>query len=426
MRSLTGGRVRAIGRLPGRWGPLRDHDARFLVAGSFVASLGYGLYTTGSLLFYTRVVGLSPQEVGLGLSVAGAAAIVSAPFVGQWADRLTARRACIFIGIAQALLLASSVLVTSFGWFALVISLLGVAENGGAVARQALVADVASPTERVRLAALLRSSFTLGLTVGLAVAGAAIAFDSAAVYTTIMLVNGATALVAVGLTVFVSSEGKVATPAPAAALLGALRDVPYVAVAILSGLIGIVDTIIAVGVPLWIVDRTEVPRPFASWILVLNTALVVVMQVPLSRWIRDAKTARRAFIFAALAGAVGLGPLALTRNTPTGVALSALALSVAILTGASLLGAGASWALRYGLAPEGSQGVYGGVFSTAVSVKSLVGPAIVTFAVTHSLSGGLLLLGAYLGLAALSGPVVRWGYRSRSRYVEGSYLVSSP
>jgi hypothetical protein len=425
MRSLRGGRVPAIGRPAGRGGPLRDHDARLLVAGGFVASLGYGLYTTGSLLFYTRVVGLSAQEVGLGLSVAGAAAIVSAPFVGQWADRLTARRACILIGIAQALLLASAVLVTSFGWFVLVISLLGVAENGGAVARQALVADVASPTERVRLAALLRSSFTLGLTVGLAVAGAGIAFDSAAVYTTIILVNGATALVAVGLTVFVSSEGKVATPAPAAAVLGALRDVPYVAVAMLSGLIGIVDTIIAVGVPLWIIDRTEVPRPFASWILILNAALVVVMQVPLARWIRDAKTARRALVCAALAGAAGLGPLALTRSTPTGLALSALALSVALLTGASLLGAGSSWALRYGLAPEGSQGLYGGVFSTAVSVKALVGPAIVTFAVTHNLSGGLLLVVGYLGLAGLSGPVVRWGYRSRSRYVEGSHLVSS-
>lgn len=50
---------------------------RFLTIASFVTTVGSGLYLAGSMLFFTRVVGLSVAGVSSGLAIATVVGILS-------------------------------------------------------------------------------------------------------------------------------------------------------------------------------------------------------------------------------------------------------------------------------------------------------------------------------------------------------------
>jgi hypothetical protein len=411
--------VAARGRTTGR------RDEVLLVAGSAVASLGYGLYTTGSLLFATRVVGLPVERLGLALSVAGATALLAGPLVGRLCDRYGARAVCVSVGLLQSALLAALVPVRSPLALVVVLALLGAAENGGAVARQALVADVAGPAGRVRLAAWLRSAFTGGLTLGLAAAGVALAADPRRAAPAVVLVTAATCLAATALTLPV--RVRAASPGAHPVLLRtALRDLPYAAVAVLTGLAGVVETAGTLGLPLWVLTRTAVPRPFASWLLAGSTVLVVALQVPVARRVRDVARARRALGAGCVVAVVAAGLVGSSGGRGVAAALVLLAGAGALLALASVLVAAAGWALRYDLAPEGAQGVYGGVFATAGGLRTLVGPAVVTLAVGDVALGGALLAGGLVALAALAGPVVRWCARTRPATVDDDAALGVP
>lgn len=64
-------------------GPLRR-----LAAGTLVSAVGNGAWYTSWALFLTRSVGLSPAQVGLGMTVAGIVGVLSATPLGRLADRL--------------------------------------------------------------------------------------------------------------------------------------------------------------------------------------------------------------------------------------------------------------------------------------------------------------------------------------------------
>src|SRR5690349_21026465 len=54
---------------------------------SLLVALGEGTFMTGSAVFFTKIVGLSAAQVGLGLTCAGAAAFLAALPMGKLVDR---------------------------------------------------------------------------------------------------------------------------------------------------------------------------------------------------------------------------------------------------------------------------------------------------------------------------------------------------
>lgn len=78
------GRLRSIARAafppPG--------PIRILAAATFVNMVGSGFYLTSSLLFFTRVVGLTTNQVGFGLAVAALTGIACGVPLGHVADRV--------------------------------------------------------------------------------------------------------------------------------------------------------------------------------------------------------------------------------------------------------------------------------------------------------------------------------------------------
>jgi hypothetical protein len=72
-----------------------------MAAGTFVNTLGNGLFITVGALYLTRKVGISAAHLGIGLSIAAAVGLVAGVQLGQVADRRGHRELLVGLTIAE-------------------------------------------------------------------------------------------------------------------------------------------------------------------------------------------------------------------------------------------------------------------------------------------------------------------------------------
>ncbi|WP_051722731.1 MFS transporter [Streptomyces albus] len=400
---------------------------RLLVLCTAVASLGNGLYVTGGAVYFVRVVGLSPGQVGIGLSVAGVIALVLGVPVGSLADRFGPRGTTAVLALCKAAMLISAVFVRTFPMYVVMAALLGAAEQTGHVARGALVSGVMGREGRVKLSAYMRSVFNGGFALASLAAGFVIAVDSPDVYLALFWGNAAAMVVVSGLYMRLPRVPRQPGRPRRKGGPSAVRDVPYILVAQVSGLARIGPTVLALGMPLWLVTHTDAPRAMAAWLMLINTLMVVFLQVYVAR---DADTVPGAsrlqrWTFLVLAAACAVA--ALSGGIPGWAAAVVLAVATVLFTLGEIWGEAARWGLRYELAPENAQGQYGGVFATGDALAVIAGPALVTTVPDRFGPVGWLLLAALFALSLmLSGPAVRWAVRTRVPGSEESNLQGAP
>ncbi len=80
-------------------------------------SVGDGAFIVTSALFFTRVVGLSTAQVGLGLTVAWLVGFLAGVPLGNLADRKGARGVAILLALSTAVSVGSFLFVRSFPLF---------------------------------------------------------------------------------------------------------------------------------------------------------------------------------------------------------------------------------------------------------------------------------------------------------------------
>jgi hypothetical protein len=198
------------------------------------------------------------------------------------------------------------------------------------------------------------------------------------------------------------------TPAGERGPWSALADLPYVSLAVVSGLITLHDVILSVGLPLWIVGRTQAPVAVAAWVIGLNTLMVVALQVPASRLAVTVDGARRLQRRACLAVALACVVFGLTRGLAAGPATALLVLGVVVLTAGELWSSAANWRLRFEFADPTAQGQYAGVFSLGIALRGAVGPVLVATLIGDLRSAGWIALALLFALMVLLvNPVVK-------------------
>ena len=79
-----------------------DALTRRLAMATLVNTFGNGLFMTISALFFTRSVGLSVTQVGLGLTIAGCFGVAAGVPAGHAADRFGARGLCVALVLIEA------------------------------------------------------------------------------------------------------------------------------------------------------------------------------------------------------------------------------------------------------------------------------------------------------------------------------------
>lgn len=405
---------------------------RLLVLCTGIASLGNGLYVTGGAVYFVRVVGLSPGQVGLAFSIAGIAALVLGIPVGYFADRFGPRGTTAVLALAKAVMLVSLAFIHSFPLFLLAAAGHGLAEQTGHVARGALISGVMGREGRVRLSAYMRAVFNGGFALASLASGLIIAVDSPGLYRALFFANAATMVVVSGMYLRLPAvPGQRRAPAPDAAATAAtpdrsaLKDLPYILVAQISGLARIGPTILALGVPLWLVTRTEAPRALAAWVMLINTVMVVFLQVRLARDADSIPGATRlqrlTFLVLALACVVA----GITGAMPGWLAGVVLAVASVLFTLGEIWGEAARWGLRYELAPAHAQGRYGGVFATGDALATIAGPALATtIPGRFGVWGWLALTVLFLGSLTVNRSVIDWAVRTRAE--QSSNLEGAP
>ena len=392
--------------------PQRGPD-RVLVLSTLIASIGSGLYISGSAVYFVSYVGLSATQVGIGLSIGGFGGLVLGPFLGHAADRIGPRTATMIFTASQVVMLVAAGLVHSFWPFVVVVALLGVADAGEAVSRGALVAAVVGREGRVRLSAYMRSVLNLGFTFGVFLAGLALAINTRPAY--LALIWGHAFVLVVVTTIYLALPHTPGTPKQREqSKMRALRDLPYFAVAQVSGITRLGDTVLTIGLPLWIVNHTDAPRAVAAWIVGLNTVLIVLFQVWAARGADTLPGAVRIQRWSFLVLAAACVIVGTTGSLASLAAVAALAVAVVCISFGEMWGEGARWSLRYELAPDNAQGQYGGVFRLGQFVPIAVGPLMVTsFTDRLEEAGWLIIAAVFLVGLLLNRLIVGWAMRTR-------------
>ncbi|GAB3951304.1 MFS transporter [Kribbella albertanoniae] len=392
----------------------KSRAVQIIIAGYLVSSVGFGLYMSGSALYFVQSVGLSARQVGIGLAVAGGAGILLAVPIGQLSDRFGARNITLWLTGAQVALLIGATQVRAFGGFLIVIVLLGIAESGANVSRGALVASVVDRGDRVRLNAITRSLFNIGFMTGVALAGIAIGVGTRSAYLWVIVGNALTTTFGLVLYLFFPKGTVRPRRRRRWGLPQGLRDLPFLAVAQVSKLTSISDSLITVGIPLWIVAHTQAPPALAAWLIIINTAIVAVLQTTAARPSETLRGASRSLVASFALLVVACIVLSTTSALGPVWVIAGLVVVFLLLTGGEMLGSAASWAMRYELAPADAQGEYGGVSALGAIVPTALGPLLVTQLPDRAGGPGWLVLAAVfvVGLV-LAVPVVRWAEKSR-------------
>ncbi|MFB9372031.1 MFS transporter [Kitasatospora albolonga] len=395
-----GGLVAQLRRPPG------GRDGRIMLLVQFLDRLGTGVWAAASVLYFTFVSHLDAGQVGLLLGVAAVAGIAGSPIAGQLAERYSARTLlmwCHLLRLGTMLLLLVS---RDFAVLLAVMAVTCLAERG-AKTLEILFATRATDGQRSTYRALARTAMNAGYAVGAGLAAIGLAIGTVPAYQALVLANALSfavtaALVrrtgehrAVEVPVKAATEEPVPGPSP-------WRDRGYLRFVLLDIPMSLDDSVLCVGLPLWLITRTEAPPALAPAFLVLNTLLVVLLQLRVSAWAEGPRRAAAAVTLNGLAMLAGCALLAFGTGGGAWSASIVLLLSALLVSGAELMRSVSSWELAVALAPERSRASYLGVAGIAQSAQKALGPLLLTGAViTTGPLGWLALGGGVLGLSVL-------------------------
>jgi MFS family permease len=385
---------------------------------TLIDATGTGLFLTASAVFFVRIVGLSPGQVGLGMSLAGVVGLVSAAPAGYLGDRFGHRRVLIILSIVRAPLFAAYLVIHDFSAFLVVVSLITAAEIGSSPVRRSYLSTMVPPGERVRITAYNRAAFNAGISLGSLGAGVVLGFDSWTAYAVVILANAVSYVVCVAVLMRLPAVSttlpKMVVHKGAGQRLNVLKDRPFIVLSLLFGLLYVHAAVLTIGIPLWVVSHTTAPRWIIAVVMFLNTVLVITMQVRMTRGTDTAMGAARAARRAGLVILLGCLVCALSAHGFALVAAGELAIGAVVLTVGELMVSAGAWGLSNELAPEGEQGLYFGVWSQGTQFAQVIGPVVVVTLVVGLGVVGWLILGASFAIVGfVTVPVTRWAVRGR-------------
>ncbi|MBD0674730.1 MFS transporter [Streptomyces sp. CBMA156] len=379
---------------------------------------GTGVWSAASVLYFTYVCGMDARQLGLLLGVGAVAGIAGSPLAGRLAERVPVRLLLIGCHLLRLGAMVLLLVVDDFAALLPVVALICLAERAAKTLEMLFATRVAGE-RRTTYQALFRSVANAGVALGAGVAAIGLAVGSTTAYRVLILANGLSYVLAAvlvwrarepsghGLVAAKGgagggaegAEGRAGEPSAAPS---PWRDRGYLRFVLLDIPLNLDDSILGVGLPLWLVHHTGAPHAVVPAFLVLNTVLVVLLQLRVSAWAegpRGAATAVRWYGVAVLGScllivlATGAGPVAAS------VALLAAAVLVTV---AELMRSVSSWELAVVLAPPGARASYLGVAGMSQSVQKSVGPLLLTGVVMAAGPVGWVGLGAAaVGLGAL-------------------------
>lgn len=388
-------------------------EARAFTLVMLVSAVGLGLFLSGSTIFYVRVVGLTPAQIGLGLAVSAAVGLATTVPIGALADRLGAPRMLVALQLWRAGWFAALAFVRGPVGFLVVASCLAIAEAATAPTVQAIIGTITAKADRTRTMAIIRTVRNVGFSGGALLAAAFVVNDDPWGYRGLVLCNAAAFVLAAVILVrlHLPYQPPARRESPWRALQG--LHVRYLALAGLNGALSLHMTLLSVGLPLWVLSATVLPQSAVPLAVTVNTVLAVVLQVALSKGAARPGGAAQALRLAGLSLAGCVVALAVAAKVPLVAAAVALLVGTVLLTLGELWQAAGGWELSFEHARDERRTTDLAAFSLGTSAQSIVGPPLVTAVVAQGTVGWLALAAGFVLLVLLVSPVVRALDRAR-------------
>ncbi|MGH3662321.1 MAG: MFS transporter, partial [Micromonosporaceae bacterium] len=395
--------------LRGRLGRLLPSEqlGRRLAVQSALYAVGSGVFVTGNAVFFTVVVGLSASQVGLGFSVAGMVSFALAVPLGRLADRIGGRRTWVLAASAEALIYVAYPWIRGFAAFLAIVILLAAMESLGSFGRGAYTLSALPRGERVSTLAYVRSALNVGFTVGALLGGLALAANDRTITMLLPLLTAAVLLVNAVLVyrlpqprhepgaVEPSGSSPPRRPGPIQASRAALRNLGFVALSGLNGLLGLNSVLLNVVIPLWVVQRTDAPHALLAWLFGTNTVMVVLLQVRAARGSESVRGAVRAYYLAAICFVSSCVLVMTSGWTYSWATIGLLWLGYIAVTGSELFHSAAVWGVLAELSDPTRRAEYQSVFRLGAQLQRIIGPAAFTWLALGWRPEGWLVIAAF-------------------------------
>lgn len=407
---------------PGIRSALADPVLRILASATIVSTVGRGIFYTLTVLYFTHFVGLSAVEIAVILSVSSGVGVLTSYAGGHFADQFSARRMLVIFLALEGVAMAAYPFSGDFT-AALVLASLATGFNRAAnSARSAIIARAFDAESRVHTRAVLRTITNVGIAAGGAIGGLALLAGTVEAYRGLMIGAGVIYLLstiqlwrlpqrvdsprshriarlepnadtAARAAVDAATARAAADAAAAASARSPFRDRRYLALTVLSGVFGMQFALGEIGVPLWIAHNTAAPDVMVSISLVINTLVVIALQIPLSRGSDDIRRAGRVVLIAGGLMLLACGLYAAAAGAPGGSASDAAGASIGVGVGlaitllvagafahalAEILSQAGTWGLSFELADPQRAGAYQGMFGMGFSLGAMAAPLIIT------------------------------------------------
>ncbi len=394
-----------IGRILPEPGPQRR-----MTLATFANSFGGGMFMTSSALYFTAVLGYSPGQVAFGLFLGAMCGLAAGVFGGQIADRFGARDTHAAVMFCGAAAMSCNLLIRSYWQYNVLCVAIGLVYAADKASKAPLIRAFGG-ADPIGYRAYLRSVINLAIALGALTAGIGMGIGSPTAYRA-LIAGRVCAFVLCG----VLELGLPRPPAiPAAQHVGrwaAFRDRPYLTATTLNSVMSLHLSMPTFLLPLWVAEDTAAPRWTVSGLLVLNTVLIVLFQVQVSRGVEGHRAAGRRMRWAGAALLGGLALMGLAGGHGTTAAVALLGVGMAACTLGELWHAAASMEWSFGLAPAHAQGQFAGVFGLGAGLAEAVGPAVLSVLVLGLGRIGWVVLGlALFAVGVLSPPLVDWALR---------------
>jgi MFS family permease len=384
-----------------------------LVTATLVNTIGNGSYLTAGILYFTKVLHLPVYQVGLGFSAAGIISLAAGIPGGHLADRYSPRAIYALTLAGCALGMAGFYFTRSFLAFVLVACFTSITQTAGLAARGPIIRRLGGGRPQ-ELRAYLRSVTNLGIALGAVGAGVAVEVNSALAYKILIAGNGASFAMSAAIIWFL--PGIKSEPVASGPRWVALRDYPYIALTLLDGVLAIQGQVQTVAIPLWLTSFTRAPRWILAASVVINTVIVVILQVRASKKITSAHEGGNAMRRAGFTLLISCVIISVTGHLSAVAAATLILTAVIIQTVAELWYAAGGFELSFGLAPEHAQGQYLGVYGMGAGLANSFGPALLTaLCIGWGIAGWVTVGILFAAAGLLMPPAVRWAEATRAR-----------
>jgi MFS family permease len=376
--------------------------SRRLALQSLLFATATGTFMTGSAVFFTKIVGLSAAQVGLGLTIGGVVAFVVAYPAGRLADVIGPKRMWWLGALCGGALFALWPFMHGFLAYALVAVAFEAMENAASAGRNAYILDVMPTDERVRTQAYMYSALNVGFTLGALIGGVTLATGSMTALRWVPIFSMVIALANAfwirrlpnaphDLRAAERTPGQVREVVPGR---GPMRNAGWMVPSFFEGTMWTNQVLLNVVIPLWLVEATDSPHWLLAWLFGTNTVLCIFLPAYTSRGVPDIATALKAIRISGAFFVVSCLITMVTHHTVGWTTIILVWLGHVTVTGAELALSAGSWEFRASLMDPRRRGEYGGTEEVFNALGGRWAPAVYTWlAMSWSGPGWLVIAG---------------------------------